>query len=261
MKARDTLTVVGLLLVWLMAGTAAGATAESTTDPLDSPRWADMRKQFFVNAKVVFDDRIKVIAPEVAEDPLNVPITVDASALGKVQSVLVFADFNPILHALSFTPQAASAYLGFRLKLQQSSPVRAAVKTADGVWHVGGTIVTTTGGGCTVPSTGSASPEWQQRLGEVNGRIWEQEQGERLRLRIIHPMDTGLSGTTPAFFLQQIQITDADGTPLMKIEPHEPVSENPVFTLRLPNTGNSGKRLQVQGRDNNGNHFDSWVEQ
>lgn len=258
MGSRHTL----MAIAWLWTGLAMAAGPQA--DPLGSPRWGDMRKEFFANAKVVFDDRVKVISPQVAEDPLNVPVTVDATALGQVQTVLVFADFNPILHALSFPPRSAGAYLGFRIKLQQSSPVRAAAKTADGVWHVGGTLVTTTGGGCTVPSTGSASPEWQQRLNELNGRVWQQGDSERLRLRIIHPMDTGLSGSTPAFFLQQITISDAKEQVLMVIEPHEPVAENPVFTLRLPGAAaadGSNKRIQVKGRDNNGNRFESWVEQ
>lgn len=257
MKIGCRVVAAGLALAWLLLSQAVAA----EQDPLASPRWGDMRKEFFANSRVVFDPRVKVIAPEVAEDPLNVPVTVDATALDKVQTVLVFADFNPILHALSFTPRSASAYLGFRLKLQQSSPVRAAAKTADGVWHVGGTLVTTTGGGCTVPSTGSASPEWQQRLNELSGRIWQQEGNERLRLRIIHPMDTGLSGSTPAFFLQQITISDLQGQTLMLIEPHEPVAENPVFTLRLPSSGIRNGPIQVRGRDNNGNHFESWVAQ
>ena len=29
-------------------------------------------------------------------------------------------------------------------------------------WHVGGTWVNTTGGGCSAPSVGSASPIWQR---------------------------------------------------------------------------------------------------
>lgn len=256
MKASRLLVAAGVLV--------AALTAAAGEDPLDSPRWDDMRRQFFANARVVFDPRVKVVAPAVAEDPLNVPVAVDATALEGVQTVLVFADFNPILHVLSFSPRKAAAYLGFRLKLQQSSPIRAAARTADGVWHLGGTLVTTTGGGCTVPSTGSASPEWQQRLNEVSARLWPQEDGERLRLRIIHPMDTGLSGSTPAFFLQRIRIADGAGGELMLIEPHEPVAENPVFTLRLPGAKAEtadGGRVRVQGLDNNGNRFETWVEQ
>ena len=59
----------------------------------------------------------------------------DGSGFGP--RVLVFADFRPILQILRFFPQRASAFSGFRIKLQQSSPVRAAALTSDGVWAPG----------------------------------------------------------------------------------------------------------------------------
>ena len=139
------------------ASTAPTAAAGTQADPLDSPRWEDMRKSFFADATVVFDERVRVSGPAVAEDSLNVPVSVDASGLPAVEELIVFADFNPIVKALRFEPGAAQPRLGFRIKLQQSSPVRAAARTADGVWHVGGAWVTATGGGCTLPSVGSGS--------------------------------------------------------------------------------------------------------
>ena len=166
------------------ASTAPTAAAGTQADPLDSPRWEDMRKSFFADATVVFDERVRVSGPAVAEDSLNVPVSVDASGLPAVEELIVFADFNPIVKALRFEPGAAQPRLGFRIKLQQSSPVRAAARTADGVWHVGGAWVTATGGGCTLPSVGSGSPEWQERLNEVNGKLWPRvDGGERLPQR------------------------------------------------------------------------------
>lgn len=250
---------LGLLLAGLMAIPALAA-----GDPLNSPRWGDMVKEFFPRQKVVFDERVQVLAPAVGENPLNVPITVDASALARsapVEEVLLFADFNPITRIASFKPARAAAYLGLRIKLQQSTPVRAAARTADGVWHVGGTWVNTTGGGCTLPSAGSASPEWQSRLNEVSGRLWnkapEGPEGSRLRLRIVHPMDTGLTAGIPAFHLQTLTFRDQDGQLLMTLAPAEPVSENPLFTLNLPP---QTSRVHVSGVDNNGNKVDHWVQ-
>ena len=238
---------------------ATASTPGAQVDPLDSPRWEDMRKTFFSDAKVVFDERVKVNGPAVAEDSLNVPVNVDASTLPGVEELIVFADFNPIVKALRFEPGAAQPRLGFRIKLQQSSPVRAAARTADGVWHVGGAWVTATGGGCTLPSVGSGSPEWQERLNEVNGKLWPRvDGGERLRMRIIHPMDTGLAAGIPAFHIEDIVITDAEGRTLSRIQPLEPVSENPSFTLDL-RAAAPGARLHVAGRDNNGNRIDAWV--
>jgi len=241
------------------ASTAAPApVADPLADPLDSPRWGDMQKDIFDAQPVVFDARVKVSGPAVAEDPLNVPITVDATALAGVEEIIVFADFNPIVKALRFEPGTARASLGFRIKLQQSSPIRAAVRTADGVWRVGGAWVTTTGGGCTLPSLGSGSPEWQERLNEVNGRLWPRiGGGERLRMRIIHPMDTGLAAGIPAFHIEDIVIADESGQTLARIQPLEPVAENPSFTLDFADVAPGA--LQVSGRDNNGNRIDAWV--
>ena len=233
---------------------AVAAVPQDAVDPLASARWADMRKAFLADAPVVFDPRVQVISPATAENPMQVPVTIDVTSLSGVQEVVVFADFNPIVQVLRFFPGEAPAFLGFRIKLQQSSPVRAAARTADGVWHVGGTWVNTVGGGCTAPSAAGGSKEWQRRLNEVSGRQWsEGPNAGRVRLRIVHPMDTGLIAGTPAFYLEQIDFTDASGRHLMRVQTYEPVAENPVFTLNLGPGANAG--VEASGRDNNGNTF------
>ena len=252
---RDRLIFASLMLLALIPMGSARAQTEGA-DPLDSARWSDMRRSFFGGAPLVFDSRVRVLAPSTAENPMQVPVTVDATALAGAKEVLVFADFNPIVEVLRFYPQAAPAYLGFRIKLQQSSPVRAAARTADGVWHVGGTWVNTVGGGCTAPSAAAASPEWQKRLNDVSGRQWsEGPNAGRLRLRIVHPMDTGLVAGTPAFFLEEVMLRDAAGQMLMRVQPAEPVAENPIFTLMREGQG----AVDASGRDNNGNTFSARI--
>ncbi len=240
---------------------ALGSTPAHAADPLDSPRWGDMRKELFpAGARVDFDARVRVIAPLTAENALNVPVSVDAGDLPDVREVLVFADFNPIVRIVRFEPLGAHPGLGFRIKLQQSSPVRAAARTGDGRWHVGGAWVNTAGGGCTLPSTGSASPEWQKRLGEVASRVWSRKEGgERVRLRVVHPEDTGLAAGIPAFYIQQLELADDRGTPLMRIEGFEPLAENPVFTVDIPAV-RSAAGYRVDGRDNNGNAIAATIE-
>ena len=91
--------------------------AAAQTDPLDSPRWGDMKKEFLpAAARVVFDERVRVIAPLTAENALNVPVSVDASALPDVKEVLVFADFNPIARIVRFEPRGARPRL-WRMEL------------------------------------------------------------------------------------------------------------------------------------------------
>lgn len=242
-----------------LATTTASTENPGTTDPLNSPRWDELRRAWLGDAPAEFDSRVQVQAPAMAEDALNVPVRVDASRLrGQgVEEILILADFNPIVRALSYSPGSAEPVLGFRLKLQQSSPVRAAVRTADGRWHVGGTWVATTGGGCTLPSTGSGSPEWQRQLNHTELRAWPRvDGGQRLKLRIVHPMDTGLADGIPAFHLEEISLLGKEEAPagaaLAVLRPYEPVAENPVFTLDLPaGVVASG----IRGRDNNGNRL------
>ena len=242
----------------LVAATPPVAAQPAAADPLDSARWTDMHRSLLDGAPVEFDERVRVVAPATAENPMQVPVTVDATALPGVQEVLVFADFNPIVRVLRFFPEAAPAQLGFRIKLQQSTPVRAAARTADGRWHVGGTWVNTVGGGCTAPSAAAASTEWQRRLNEVSGRQWtEGPNAGRLRLRIVHPMDTGLVAGVPALYIERLELQDAAQQPWWRMQLHEPVSENPLLTVEMPLQG--PKAFRLLGQDNNGNRIDAEV--
>ncbi|HEX6735292.1 MAG TPA: quinoprotein dehydrogenase-associated SoxYZ-like carrier [Azonexus sp.] len=246
------MTIAAIALAALMPAAEAAALQDGG-DPLASARWGEMQRLFLGGQPVLFDPRVKVVAPATAENPLQVPVSVDATGLGKVVEVIVFADFNPIVEVLRFYPEAAPAWLGFRVKLQQSTPVRAAARTADGLWHVGGTWVQTVGGGCTAPAAGSAGTGWAERLNVVSGRQWSAgAQAGRVRLRIEHPMDTGLVAGIPAFHLETVEFHDAAGQRLMRLQTHEPVSENPVFTLHR---GAVAGPVESSGRDNNGNAF------
>ncbi|HMV00116.1 MAG TPA: quinoprotein dehydrogenase-associated SoxYZ-like carrier, partial [Rhodocyclaceae bacterium] len=60
----------------------------------------------------------------------------------------------------------------------------------------------------------------------------------------------------PALYLEDIEFLDPEDRLLMRVQPFEPVSENPVFTLQQGVPG----RVQTVGRDNNGNRFKTWIE-
>lgn len=223
--------------------------AESKTDPLNSVMWNEMHERLLKGAPVVFDPRVRVEAPEAAEDSMNLPLWVDASALGEVQRLMIFAELNPIPKVLEMEPLRAPARIGLRIKVQQATPVRAAALTADGVWHLGGALVDAAGGGCTAPSLGSGSADWAERLGEVSARLWPRQDYSRLRIRIIHPMDTGLVSGIPAFYLEALEIHDKAGGLITRLKLFEPVSENPLLTFDLPEID----QVTLAGRDNNGN--------
>lgn len=239
---------------WVVAGftTACVVWAAPAEPTVDRGRWADMQRQFYRDGEVVFDDRVRIDVPASAEDAMNVPVAVDARALAgeAIERIVVVADYNPILKVLEFEPTAVSPYIAFRMKVQQTTPVRAGVRLRDGRWLVGTAVVVSQGGGCTAPSTGRSVAGWERTLNSVSARQFSAADSNRLRFSVLHPMDTGLAPGVPAFFLDELSVRNADGQVVARIWPAEPVSENPVFTLEL---GGRQRVTQIEGRDNNGN--------
>jgi sulfur-oxidizing protein SoxY len=251
----------GLLLA-LATPPAWGQAADPLAgDPYRSHPWIDMRRSFLDDAPLAFDERVQVQGPAFAEDPMNVPISlrVDA-ALGPVQRIVVLVDRNPIKEVLEYEPREALPALAFRFKLEQASPVRVAAKLGNGRWAVGGTWVDSAGGGCTVSGNSRKDGSWAQTLGNVSGRLFSRSEGAaaaRLRLQVMHPMDTGLVAGVPAFFVNRLSVRDGTGRELALLKAYPPVSENPVFSFdfREPPAGG----VQVVGTDNNGNRITSRV--
>lgn len=234
------------------------AMADAMEDPLQSSVWPYMRRQYASDAAVTFDPRVEVLTPRIAEDSLSVPVTVRVRDVPDVERIVVIADLNPIVKILEYEPRRSLPTLSFRIKLQQASPVRALVRRRGGTWLAGGQWVDAAGGGCTAPSTGRTAPDWTLTLNAVQGRVWREDGRQRLRLRIRHPMDTGLAPGIPAFYIEEISVLDRNAEPLFQLATFEPVSENPVFSFDLPNTGDGP--LRIVGRDNNGNRIEAAVQ-
>ena len=266
---RRTLWFCLVACTWAAAPAClAQSSAPTGGDPFGSIQWPDLKREFFGAATVVFDPRVQVQGPGFAEDPMNVPISVSADGLAEVELITVIVDRNPIRKVLEYFPLSSLPRVSFRFKLEQASPVRAAVKTRDGVWHVGGVWVDSAGGGCTAAGETRRDGSWARSLGEVSARVFPHSvpagsgradaPPTRLRLRVMHPMDTGLVGGIPAFYVNRLSLRDAGGRELMRLNTFEPVSENPVFSFDFP--GAPKGRLQLVGSDNNGNRITGAVE-
>ena len=244
----------------LIAIAIAPLAAFGADDPLASPVWSQIAAKSFGSTPFVYDDRVKISIPGIVENQAQVPITADARALPGVTQLMVIADLNPIQHVLTLTTIKAEPYISFRLKVEQATPIRAAALTADGVWHVGSVFLDASGGGCSANGMARKDADWTVTLGQAQGRVWREADGAaRLRLRVRHPMDTGLAKDgTPAFYIEQVSMKDATGAGLATLELFEPVSEDPTVTLllRSPPTQSA---ITVDARDNNGGIFRSTV--
>ncbi len=249
----------------LMASGVAHAADPFEGDPFETHTWPDVRRVFLGAGQVRFDPQVEVLAPAFAEDPMNVPISVTVGSLQAVEQITVLVDRNPIRKVLEYFPVAVAPSVSFRFKLEQASPVRAAVRTRDGVWHVGGAWVDSGGGGCTASGATRKDGSWAQTLGQVSARMFPSSPARggapglaRLRVRVMHPMDTGLVGGIPAFYVNRLSVRDAQDRELLRLNTFEPVSENPVFSFDFPGVATAG--LRIVGSDNSGTRILSRIE-
>ena len=242
---------ITLLLCFFIASPALYA----SDDPLQSPMWDYLRHVFLGDTPYQFDDRIVVLVPPFAEDPTQVPVTVDATGLSeKIEKIVVWADLNPIQHIYTYYPlKDVKPNVSLRIKVQQATPIRAAVLTRNGHWLIGSTYLDAAGGGCTTPSVANASPYWESHLGEISAKKFQRKTFGRYKFKVVHPMDTGLVDAIPEFYLQQLELRDAQGDALVKMDLSQPVSENPVFSFDVTQPS-AQHRLWL--RDNNGNEFE-----
>ena len=147
--------------------------------------------------------------------------------------------------------------LGFGVKYEIGSAVRASVEREDGRWAMGAAYVNAMGGGCTAPAAAHARPDWQERLGEIRARLWSDT--GRLRVSLRHPMDTGLAPGIAAHHLTELVLASGDDKTIARLELHEPVEENPALTFLLP-AAFARQAVTIKARDNLGYRFEGRVE-
>lgn len=240
-----------------MLGVSTAGKTEATypADPLKSPMWQAHAHALFGDDPVLFDPRVHVDFPEIAENQRVFPVSVDARGIGTVKRIILFADLNPIPVALDYRPVAAEPYVATRIKLDQRTPVRGAVQLADGSWHVSGQWIDAAGGGCSAPPVSRVKGDWAQHLGEMRGSAWPEAGSATARLRVTfrHPMDTGYVENIPAYHIEEMRVTGAGGAVLGEMEIWASVAEDPAFTL-IPRA-HPGERLTVAARDTNGRDY------
>ncbi len=91
-------------------------------------------------------DAITLEAPEIAENGAVVPISISTS-LENVRSISVIVDRNPRPLAVSFDlPEGTLPEVACRIKMGETSPVRAVVKTDSGLFSTSKEVKVTIGG-------------------------------------------------------------------------------------------------------------------
>lgn len=113
---------------------------------------AEVKKLF--GDKSIGSGKIKLDAPQIAENGLVVPVTVDVESpmteADYVKAIHVYADGNPLPGVVSyrFTPASGKASVSFRMRLAQTQHVVCVAEMSNGAVHMAKTEVKVTIGGC-----------------------------------------------------------------------------------------------------------------
>ncbi|WP_235263728.1 thiosulfate oxidation carrier complex protein SoxZ [Nitrincola sp. A-D6] len=105
------------------------------------------------------------------------------------------------------------------------------------------------------PSESRQTDDWHKSLGKISaGRfaLGGQDQAERFKFKVMHPMDTGLVASIPSFYIDQVELRSHSNEIQGRLELSPAVAENPVFTF---DTQVEDVALQLWLRDNDGNEF------
>ncbi len=235
----------------------AAAPRAGDYDPIRSAWWADMHQELLGEGPVKYDYQVRLVIPRTVEDAFSVPLVVEFSErVQPVEEVVIIAENNPIQTAARMFPRRPLRLVGMNIRLEQTTPVRAAARDAEGVWHVASVRVEVQNpGGCTAAG-GAGSAE--NPVGTIAIKRYRRPHNvTRLKVGITHPMDTGLvedaeGAVVPPYYVDTVTLGDASG-PIADLVTSAALAANPDFYFDLPD------RLQtvrVRASDSRGLTFD-----
>tara|TARA_B100000686_G_scaffold54455_1_gene58667 strand:+ start:12746 stop:13636 length:891 start_codon:yes stop_codon:yes gene_type:complete len=230
-------------------------------DPQNSLIWSDLKISLLgKNSNVTFVEDIRVIMQDHIEEPHEVPLIVKLpKRLHNFTKFILIIENNPIQQVIELNPFKQIEALGMNVRLEDDSPVRAAVLDENGIWNVGSKMVfVASPGGCSSPSCDPAVEVCKQgEIGKIAVKQYGREgKAERIKLKITHPMETGFvinvdGEIIPEYYINRIHVDDING-PIADIATYAALSSDPVILLDLPEKGQS---IRVHVKDSHGLEF------
>ena len=221
-------------------------------NPVESPTFDDILKEIIKDDKYIFDDKnINIKVPLFADNPVQVPIFVDAKAIKNAKRLILFADLNPIEKIIDMDLVNLLPIVSLNIKVAQETPIRALILDDKGLWHIGSNNIKSFGGGCSVSSVASTDTNFDKLLGKAKGNVFKTPDSIRLKASIFHPMETGLVFGNSEFYINKITIK-ADDKVLANIDAYSSISENPRFIFE---TTLESQNYKIEFFDIDGNKF------
>ncbi|MAH89569.1 MAG: hypothetical protein CMJ06_06000 [Pelagibacterales bacterium] len=183
---------------------------------------------------------IKIIIQDEVEEAHEVSMVVKIpNKLKNTNKILILVDNNPIQLVTKIFPQKPLKSVGFNIRMEQDSYVRAIILDENNIWNVASKkVIVKSPGGCSLPGCDPTKEICEpSKLGKIVMHKYKRSSGNwRLKFKINHPMDTGLvtdpnSGKIiPEYHVNWIYFENSKGE-LAKAQTFGALSANPTFIL------------------------------
>ena len=221
-------------------------------NPISTPTFDEILKTIIDNKEYIFDDKnITIEVPNFADNPIQVPILVDAKKIKDAKQLILFADLNPIPVIVDMKLNELLPLISLNIKVAQETPIRALVLDDENIWHIGSANIKSFGGGCSVASVSSSQTDFAKLLGKTKIDIFGNDGIIRIKSSIFHPMETGLMFGNSAFYINKI-VLKADDKNISEIKTYSAISENPRFIFE---TKTKASNYKIEFFDTDGNQF------
>lgn len=196
---------------------------------------------------------IAIDAPDVAENGALVTVQI-TSRIPATRSIAVFVDRNPWAHIARFEfVQDALPFVALRLRVAETSPVRAVVRAGES-YYVSMRDVRVVAGGCGGAGTGepAAGPT---KAEPIKIRATLEGGVANLRALVTHPMENGLRTNSagkviPENFIRNLDIR-LNGKIVIEAQIGRSVSTNPLFAFKVQGA-RANDRFALTWRDSRG---------
>ena len=221
-------------------------------NPISTPTFDEILKTIIDNKEYIFDDKnITIEVPNFADNPIQVPILVDAKKIKNAKQMILFADLNPIPIIVDMNLKELLPLISLNIKVAQETPIRALVLDDENIWHIGSANIKSFGGGCSVASVSSSQTDFAKLLGKTKIDLFSNDGIIRIKSSIFHPMETGLIFGNSAFYINKI-LLKADDKNISEIKTYSAISENPRFIFE---TKTKAQNYKIEFFDIDGNQF------
>jgi len=113
----------------------------------EAEKSADAIKEMFGAGELKTTDKIKFVAPKLAENGGSIPITLSTDL--DIETIALFQDANPRSATVVFSvPEGQKVDYSFRIKMRQTAVVTIVAKAKDGTLYTTGKEIDVSIGGC-----------------------------------------------------------------------------------------------------------------